>query len=325
MPLESGAVQLPTEGPLVALRARPGAYAELPRERMVCVQGFRPAHDALAAEGLEVRTEPPERATLAIVHATRDREETLGLIARAWAMLAEGGWLIVDGDRGEGIDGIWKRLRRELPEAEQESKAHGRVIWVRRGSQTLPAWEAALEPRPNQDGYLTAAGMFSADGIDPGSAELATHLAGALKGRVADFGAGWGWLAAEVLRLNPEIEALDLVEAEAAALDCARQNVTDPRATFHWADATRWPGPYNHVIMNPPFHAGRKPDPALGHAFIAAAARALGPKGSLWMVANRHLAYEDALKASFGEVTPVAESNRYKVIRARKPRASVPR
>lgn len=320
MPFDSGTVPVP-RGALVALRARPGVYGDLPRDRLVCVQTFCPTHDALQSAGHNVTTQAPDVADLVIVHITRTRDETLGLVARGWSMLPPGGWMVVDGDKRDGIDAIWKTLRKVLPEAQQDSKAHGRVIWVRKDDTRLPDWAAALAPCKNATGFTVTAGVFSADHPDPGSVELAARLDGVLQGRGADFGAGWGWLAQDVLARNPGIVALDLLEAEARALDCARINCTDPRAAFHWADVTRAAGPgHDFIVMNPPFHTGRKPDPSLGRAFIAAAARSLAPRGTLWMVANRQLAYEDVLADCFATVEPVSQSNRFKVIRAGKPR-----
>ena len=80
---------------------------------------------------------------------------------------------------------------------------------------------------------------------------------------------------------RPGVSELHLVEAEADALACARRNVADPRAAFHWADATRFhPGrAMDFVVMNPPFHGGRAADPALGAAFIRQAAAILQPAG----------------------------------------------
>lgn len=310
------------DGVLVALRATTGGYGWLPRDRLVCVQSFRPTHDALQAAGYSVTRDTPAQAALVIVHITRFRDETLGLIGQAWSMLPVGGWLVVDGDKGDGIDAVWKALRKTLPDAQQDSKAHGRVIWVQKGQSQLPDWQATLMPRKNDSGFTVTAGVFSADHPDPGSVELAGHLTGCLEGRGADFGAGWGWLSQAVLASNPAIGTLDLVEAEARALDCARVNCLDPRAAYHWADATAQTGAaYDFVVMNPPFHAGRKPDPSLGRRFIAAAAASLAPRGQLWMVANRQLAYEDTLAGCFATVEVLSQSNRFKVIRAGKPRA----
>jgi 16S rRNA (guanine1207-N2)-methyltransferase len=71
--------------------------------------------------------------------------------------------------------------------------------------------------------------------------------------------------------------------------------------------------------MTPPFHLGRTADPALGRAFITAAARVLAPSGSLWMVANRHLPYESTLAASFAKVEEIAGDTRFKVLHATRP------
>ena len=94
--------------------------------------------------------------------------------------------------------------------------------------------------------------------------------------------------------------------------------MTDPRARFHWADATtfRLPEPVNGVVMNPPFHEGRAADPHLGARFIRAAAGLLTGAGRLWMVANRHLPYEAALSELFADVQEIGGDNRFKVITA---------
>ena len=56
--------------------------------------------------------------------------------------------------------------------------------------------------------------------------------------------------------------------------------------------------------------------PEVGQRFIAVAAAALRPGGSMWLVANRHLPYEAVLKERFGLVKTAAEGNGYKVIEA---------
>jgi 16S rRNA (guanine1207-N2)-methyltransferase len=99
-------------------------------------------------------------------------------------------------------------------------------------------------------------------------------------------------------------------------------NVADPRARFHWADATSWRPEtlLDAVVMNPPFHTGRAAHPALGAAFIRAARRMLAPDGSLWLVANRHLPYDAVLSDCFLEVRDVAGGSGFRVIQAIKPR-----
>jgi 16S rRNA (guanine1207-N2)-methyltransferase len=180
-------------------------------------------------------------------------------------------------------------------------------------------------PARNAEGFLTAPGMFSPERADPGSRRLAATLEGRLKGRVADLGAGWGWLAQAALSGSPAISEIDLYEAEALALDAARANVADPRARFHWSDVTRLGArvpPYDAVIANPPFHQGRAAEASLGAGFIAAAARILKPSGQFLMVANRQLPYEAVVAAAFRRSEKLAEDGSYKVILAERPRGN---
>uniref|UniRef100_A0AAN0MCT1 Class I SAM-dependent methyltransferase n=1 Tax=Yoonia rhodophyticola TaxID=3137370 RepID=A0AAN0MCT1_9RHOB len=179
---------------------------------------------------------------------------------------------------------------------------------------------AAPPPEKGAHGYFTTAGVFSDGAIDRGSALLADALPSKLPGRMADLGAGWGYLAAPVLQRDG-VAALDLIEAEALSLACARLNVSDPRAQFHWADATQFrpDAPYDGIVMNPPFHVSRTADPGLGRAFIQSASRMLTPNGKLWMVANKHLPYETTLSECFRNVDIIAGDAAFKVFHATKP------
>jgi 16S rRNA (guanine1207-N2)-methyltransferase len=318
---------LPDTGTILVLRATPSAFLEsLPRDRLLAEQGFRPTHDALAARGLRVTPRADEPAAMVVVNLGRSRAESLGDAARGLGLLPPGGRLVVNGARTDGIDGIARQLAAELPLEGVFAKAHGRVVWLARPARlpaAVAAWAEAAALRPNAGGFLTAPGMFSPEGPDPGSARLAAHFPGRLAGRVADLGAGWGWLAHTALAACPAIAAIDLYEAEARALEAARANITDPRAAFHWADAAalgRGGQPYDAVIANPPFHHGRAAEPGLGAGFIGAAARILKPSGSLLMVANRQLPYEAPLDAAFRQWERLSEDAAYKVFLAAHPR-----
>ncbi len=127
-------------------------------------------------------------------------------------------------------------------------------------------------------------------------------------GRVADFGAGWGYLALHVLARSPKVTSLDLFEADSRALALAKVNLAEAPGSerkipthFHWQDVAAGVGErFDAIVCNPPFHAlGRGDRPDIGRAFIDAAAQALNPGGRLWLVANRHLPYEQALADGF--------------------------
>lgn len=289
----------------------------LPKDRVRVLTGFKPDAEWFAARGYAVNgagSGPPHAA--AIVCLPRSREGAQALIARAEAEVVAGGPVAVDGQKSDGVDSLLKDLRGRVALSEALSKAHGKIA-VFPASGALAGWRAMAR---DIGGFATLPGVFSADGIDRGSALLAEVLPDDLKGKVADLGAGWGFLS-RVILTRPAVRELHLVEAEADALDCARANIDDPRAHFHWADATTWKAPLamDTVVMNPPFHVGRDADPALGAAFIAAAARILHPQGVLWMVANRHLPYDRTLAAAFRDVQEVGGDAGFRVTRASHP------
>lgn len=319
--LEDGPDLLPSAGTVLVLGPRADTdLAALPADRLRAVQGFRPDHDALAARGLAV-TPQPEGAghAAALVILPRSRAEGRAMVATAAARVAPGAPVWIDGAKTDGIDTMLRDVRARADVAGSLAKAHGR-IFAFAGGDAAPFADWQAQPLEPAEGFHTMPGVFSAEAVDRGSLLLAEALPADLKGRVADLGAGWGWLAAQVLA-RPGVKSVDLVEADHAALACARANVTDPRASFHWADATQFKPEriMDVVVMNPPFHQGRAADPSLGAAFINAAARMLSPPGVLWMVANRHLPYEAALAAAFREVTELPGNGGFKLFRASHP------
>lgn len=318
--LDRGDLVFPQQGTIRVLHPRADAdLSALDRARVEIVQPFKPDHDAFAAQGYNC---VPDEAGIgagdgatAILFLPRAKALARLLIAQAADSVD---LLVVDGQKTDGIDSLLKEIRKRLPVSGPIAKAHGKLFWFHPTPGLFEDWQRHDTQGPN--GFATAPGVFSADGIDPASAALAAALPVSVGKRVADLGAGWGYLSRHLLQ-DPKLDTLDLVEADHTALTCARVNVTDPRARFHWADATTWrpKTPLDAVVMNPPFHTTRAADPALGQAFIATAAAALTRSGTLWMVANRHLPYESTLTGHFGEVAEISGDARFKILRATRP------
>ena len=312
--LQDGVLTLPA-GDVAVIR--PGVtydVSALSRDAVRISHTFRPDVTAWENAGFEVTTAVPAAAT-AIVVVPRAKALARALIAQA-ARTAQR--IVVDGQKTDGVDSLFKDCRKRLGNLPSVTKDHGRIFWFD-STDAFADW-AAPEVTKGDHGYFTAAGVFSDGAIDKGSALLVEALPVKLPANMADFGAGWGYLAQAVLQRDG-IQSLALIEAEALSLDCARLNVTDPRASFHWTDATTHKPAkgYDGIVMNPPFHAGRNADPGLGRAFIFAAARALAAHGKLWMVANRHLPYEPALREAFRNVDTIATTNAFKVFHATRP------
>ena len=311
--LETGGLNLP-DGPVVVVHPRADVdLSNLPKDRVTIVQPFFPDHAAWSARGYRCLPEIDGEYQSAIVFLPRSKPQARALIFEA-SRAAQ--LVVVDGAKTDGVDSLLKEVRKRTAISGPLSKAHGKIFWFK-ANGGFADW--AGQPA-DIHGFQTLPGVFSADGIDPASELLGTVLPDNLGPRVADLGAGWGYLSAQILT-RPSVELLHLVEADHIALTCARINISDPRAEFHWADATDWgqAGQLDTVVMNPPFHTGRAADVELGHAFIKAAARLLTPQGTLWMVANRHLPYENTLRAVFREGDELAGDTRFKLFRASRP------
>ena len=324
--LGEGGLVLPASGRIGVFHPRPEHdLTPLGRDRVDVVQPFFPAYRHFEAAGYHARPDLARTADQAgssglfaasVVFLPRAKALARSLLSDA--AKSTSGAVIVDGAKTDGIDSVLKEMRKRTAIGGVISKAHGKLFWFDASDAELSDWQTDTTLA---DGFRTAPGVFSADGVDPASRLLADALPEKIGAAVGDLGAGWGYLSARLLE-REGIKTLHLVEADHAALSCARANISDPRAQVHWADALDWAAPerLDAVVMNPPFHTGRRAEPDLGRGFIAAAARALAPSGRLWMVANRHLPYETHLQTHFAESGEFGGDGRFKLLRAARPR-----
>ena len=329
-PFADGALRWPTEGALF-LRAREGAALHAAGARgFAATQPFKPEADRLERIGVELRDEDalPEHAfPLVLVLPPRQREEARALLAKACAACAPGGIVMAAVANDEGAKSREADLKQLAGALAVHSKHHCRVFRTRPDASFDAAlvgqWKRLDATRTiESDGirFLTRPGVFAWDRVDAASKLLAAHLPADVHGRVADFGAGWGYLSLQALARCPRIASLDLYEADARALALADENLSDTHLPVHchWQDVVAGVAErFDAIVCNPPFHAlGRGERPDIGRAFIASAAAALEPGGALWLVANRHLPYEAALADGFASVRIVAQQGGFKIVHA---------
>lgn len=312
----------PTDGRSLVLG--PGAGFRLPGGfggTLTLVQGFRPDHQALAHAGFEVAAEATgENYDNALVLLGRHRRENEARLMEAMTRVRPGGLIVAAGTKKDGAGSFRKRIETLLPITGHASKYHGIVFWFDRPDAIAEELVAALQAgAPAADGFRTAPGGFSDDGVDRGSRLLADNLPDDIKGHVADFGAGWGYLSVMVAKRFP-VAQIDLYEAHHGSLEAARHNMAQMAAgtpcRFFWRDLASEPTEtrYDTIVMNPPFHTGRAAEPDIGKTLIARAAKALKPGGRLFLVANRPLPYEGAMEACFSRHGEICRDSAFKVL-----------
>jgi 16S rRNA (guanine1207-N2)-methyltransferase len=269
------------------------------------------ALEALAPESLE-------RAVMAAPPGTLERRHVLALALRA---LKPGGELIVLAPKDRGGARLGSELTGFGCEVEETGRRHQRICRVLR-PDTPEGIEAAMAAGGPQRlaglDLWTQPGVFSWDRPDPGTQLLIQHLPG-FSGVGADLGCGLGQIARAVLA-SPAVTEMTLVDIDRRAIDAAARNVTDPRARLVWGDGRVTPelSGLDFVVMNPPFHDAGVESRGLGVAFVTRAAALLRKGGVLWLVANRHLPYEESLTRLFTRVAPAREASGFKVYEARK-------
>ena len=333
-PLEQEILSFPAEARVLFLGAEPGIpqSGSFGTQNITCVQGFRPSFLALEREGRTVLPEPSgDDYDVALVLCGRHRGQNEAWVDEALKRTRQGGTIVIGGAKTDGVASLRKRLSQSLVIDGHASKLHGLAFWLRRVTDSdgyiddISQENQSTVTEPNEAEpntpmiFQTAPGMFSHEHVDPASRLLAECLPADLKGAAADFCAGWGYLSVALAQRAPAIRTVDLFEADHASLQAARRNLAalapGVGARFFWQDLVGEPvaDRYDVIVMNPPFHAGRAAEPSLGDALIAAASRAMKPRGRMFLVANRQLPYETALAKGFSRVEKLREEMGFKL------------
>jgi len=267
----------------------------------MCVQWFKPYADGLSGhESLPRIEDVGGQFDSVFILIPKNMVESRYLVAKSLRLLKDGGMLYCACENKAGGTRLQKMV-------------HANV----------QAIENAVNAGSLQDiekiGFKSQAGVYGWDKIDKGSALLLQHVPQDLKGKIADFGCGYGYFLQHILQQNDGVKRAYAIDADARALECVRENMRDARAECLWADLTRGAGiptRLDAIVMNPPFHEGKRTDSDIGVSFIKTAAASLRRNGALYMVANNQLPYETVLKDVFFSYECIAQENGFKVFKA---------
>ena len=188
---------------------------------------------------------------------------------------------------------------------------------------TLPRTESPLNwlrearsVRVEDRDFMTLPGVFGHGKMDIGTALLLEHVPAPGHGSILDLGCGSGVIGLTMKGRNPKLD-VTMTDVDAFALRSTQLNSTrlGMESTVMASDGLdQISGRFDIIFSNPPFHQGKRTDYDFARRLLMGAHKHLTRDGQLWIVANRHLAYEDWAKDAFGAVEVMVQANGFKLI-----------
>lgn len=223
--------------------------------------------------------------------------------------LRPGGYLYIEGAKDRGILSLGKRV--------QEIFGNLETLQISKGQRVI---RACKDQQMGSKLIVPELLPFAGGKIDEGTALLLEALEVRVTDVALDLGCGAGFIGAHIAE-HAHKGQTTLVDSSLASVAAARQLLE----TRNLSNAQVLPSDgieavqeqrFDLVATNPPFHTGGIQTTAIAERFIREAATVLRPRGRFYLVANRFLKYEPALRASFGNVEEVVGNTRFKVLRA---------
>ncbi|MGJ8657028.1 MAG: class I SAM-dependent methyltransferase [Akkermansiaceae bacterium] len=323
-------------GDTLLLNAEPAPYLDhLTDHNITVITQLANTHNLWKEKHTETHHSTDQKFDLIIHYATKFATENIATIGTYIQNLKPNGtWISIIPNR-TGASRLKRDITKAFTNVETTSKAKCRIFQCSpekndHDQKLTSKWSTLNTPAPIKGtNLLTLPGVFSADKIDTGSLLLAEILQQETwYGSVADLGAAYGYLSHIILgTTRQKMKNLCLYELDHRALTCAKINLTKSNTNektnieYHWTDVTQTiphQRPFDTVIMNPPFHEAQDASFTLGKTFIQQAANILKPGGTLYLVANLHLPYEQTLIEHFRSHRLLKEAQGFKIFLARK-------
>ncbi|ELR65198.1 23S rRNA (guanine-N-2-) -methyltransferase rlmG [Photobacterium marinum] len=164
------------------------------------------------------------------------------------------------------------------------------------------------------------ANVFSSDSLDIGARLLLEHIPqnDHLKD-IIDLGCGNGVIGLKAARLNPQAKITCVDESYMAVSSCqanAELNLETPEQITAKVNncLDQFPAKsVDLVLCNPPFHQQTAITDHIAWQMFCDSKQVLRSKGQLIVIGNRHLGYDGKLKRLFGNVSVIAQNNKFVV------------
>ena len=254
-----------------------------------------------------------------------------GLQVASYA-LKPGGRLYVVGARDRGVLSIAKRMQEYFGNVETLAISKGyRVVCSRNSFSGDKTWHPQgmplhiFPPASDHQNVVDSSSplvslVFSDGKLDEGTRLLLEALEVRPTDEALDIGCGAGFIGIHIARLanRGKVTMVDasLVSIAVAERRVAESGLANIRVLASDGAQAVLQQRFDLVVTNPPFHVGGIQTTEIAQRFIREAAQVLKARGRFYLVANRFLKYEPALRDHFKTVDEVGGNTRYKVLRA---------
>jgi 16S rRNA (guanine1207-N2)-methyltransferase len=284
--------------------------------------------EALAISTEQLADLPAESLDVLVVRCSYQpsAKALLEQIQQAAMALRVGGLIYVVGSKDQGIASLKNRLADVFGNTVTLGYRKGTHVVLAHRPDHLQVSQAAqqvfeLELRGVRLQMGLREGVFARGALDDGTQMLIEAIELKPDDRsILDLGCGSGVIGLVLAKLAPWAQ-LDLVDSNLTAVALAQENAQRnglERVNILASDGFQalQGKRYDVIAVNPPFHVGKHQTIGLARTFIATAVNALSNQGRLYLVANRFLPYEQAMRDAFGNVSEIAGDRRYKVLLA---------
>lgn len=184
-------------------------------------------------------------------------------------------------------------------------------------TDTAPNWlKYARSFTADERSFMTLPGVFGHGKLDNGTALLLENIPAPGHGRILDLGCGSGVIGLTMKSRNPKLE-VTLTDVDALAIRSAELNSirlgldVEILASDGLEEVS---GRYDYIFSNPPFHQGKRTDYDFAVRLFRDAKNKLTRDGQVWIVANRHLSYEEWATQSFRHVEVMVQAHGFKLL-----------
>ena len=327
----------------VAAKAAPGVRVYLTDRNILSTEAARRTLDANRIAGGDVylghgvHALPADlKADTVVIRIPQERVALLQLLVDAFSVLKDGGRCYIAGATNEGIKTAANTIETIFGNARvlARDSSHRVIVAAKRTADlTLPERvdaslldsgtfrEVDVTLRGRSHRLCTRPGVFSWEHLDEATSILADVMEVQQGQSVLDLGCGAGALgivasalsSARIMMVDADIEAV-----RSASRTAEVNGMTNWRALASDIAGAVLDERFDVVVTNPPFHVGKATDLDVPLQFITDAHDVLTTGGRLFLVANRTLPYEQAIKHEFGNVSNVHDGPRFKVLSARR-------